>query len=95
MKNSNKILLVAIMALIIATVIYNLSLKAEYLAGFYKNPYHYAKSLNIKNFNAIHNKAGNIFDVIVKKCKSSTEIQLFLKIARKDRKKGHLWILFY
>lgn len=55
MKNSNKLLLAALLLLIAFLATYNISLRAEYQKGTYKDQESYKNfdSLNFKNFNAI------------------------------------------
>lgn len=53
MKTSNKFLLTAVLLLIISVGIYGFQLKAEYVKGDYKNPYHGFINLNFRNFKVI------------------------------------------
>lgn len=65
MKTSNKLLIAVTTLLIGYLVVYNLSLRAEYLKGDYKSRFYEMKRINIKDFNAIENNVGDVFRVQV------------------------------
>lgn len=65
MRTSNKLLLSALIIFVIGLGIYNSALKAEYLAGSYKNPYKDFNALNFKDFDEIEVNAASQMDVTI------------------------------
>ncbi len=63
MKASNKVLLVALIALLISITLYNFELKAEYEKSEFKMEFYSYNKLDYKNFDEIEVNAGNLIDL--------------------------------
>ena len=63
MKNSNKWVLAAVLLLLASLTAYNMSLRAEYRTGNYKNPMHNFAVLNFKNFTSVSVPAATALQV--------------------------------
>ena len=91
MKNSNKIILFATIALLSTLIAYNFSLKAEYLTSKYKDPFYNYTTLNYKAFSKVKIGAGNLLDVkIVKGDKFDIKVQKRVELSLTVKKNGSL-----
>lgn len=67
MKTSNKLMISTLVILLVSLTIYDFALKAEYVAGNYKDPYKDYTSNGIKNFDEIEIDASNMMNITVRK----------------------------
>ncbi len=59
MKKSNILIVAAAIFILLSMLVYNTALKAEFLSGAHKDPYHNFKTLNLKDFDAVAVNAGS------------------------------------
>jgi len=67
MKTSNKILIAATVVVLAWLIVFDMTLKAEYVKGDYNKPHYHMHQLGFSNFNIIEHNAGNIIGIRVEK----------------------------
>jgi hypothetical protein len=65
MRTSNKILIAAFILILVSLVFYDLSLKASYVSGAYKNRYRQFISVDYKNFDKIDLSASTAVNIVL------------------------------
>jgi len=66
MRTSTKLLLGAFVIFVIALMVYNFQLKAEYLTGNYKNPFKNFNKINIDGFTEVEINGASMMDIELK-----------------------------
>jgi hypothetical protein len=67
MKTSNKLLIITALIAIGYLVTYDFALRAEYLAGNYKNRFYNMQPVAVNNFNVIEHNIGNLINLRVER----------------------------